>query len=40
MTLFWFMLKPNPALMFEVQQAGHVCVQVESEAVIRGVVAQ
>lgn len=40
MILIWFTQKPNPALMFEVQKGGHLCVQARTEALVRGVVAQ
>jgi hypothetical protein len=39
-TLIWFTNQPDPALMFEVQQAGHQCVQADTEALVRGIAAQ
>lgn len=40
MMLVWFTRVPNAALMFEVQKAGHLCVQAGTEALLRGVVVQ
>ncbi len=31
MILVWFTIEPDPALMFEVQQAGHVSVQAAGD---------
>lgn len=36
----WYTRRPDAALMFDVEQAGHACVQADTEALVRGVVAQ